>query len=160
MGKYNTARFASTMQNLLLERYDGDINSPNDEMTCTYENARGTIKISANNPFQILPDSEAIDLTENAGPAFLWAGNNHELPNIDSSNLRSINDALRNGGYVVSSRYDGYTTYESGFIDLLNVHNIYTHCPNLGHYSTIGIKGEFYYKEGACIFQFGISNFR
>ena len=53
VGNYNTARLASTIQNLLRERYDGDINCPNDEMTCTYENARGTIKISTNNPFQI-----------------------------------------------------------------------------------------------------------
>ena len=32
---------------------------------------------------------------------------------------------MRNHGYEVSSRYDGFTTSESGFIDLLNVHNIY-----------------------------------
>ena len=60
VGNYNTARLASTIQNLLQEKYDGDIHFPNDEMTCTYENARGTIKISASNPFQILSDSEAI----------------------------------------------------------------------------------------------------
>ena len=111
-------------------------------MTCSYENASGTVKISANNPFQILSDSEAIYLTENSGPNFLWVGNNHELTNIDLTNLRSINDALRNDGYVVTGRYDGYTTYESGFIDLANVHNVYIHCPNLGHYSTIGVRGE------------------
>ena len=33
-------------------------------------------------------------------------------------------------------------TYESGFIDLLNVHNVYLHCPNLGHFSSIGVRGE------------------
>ena len=33
-------------------------------------------------------------------------------------------------------------TFESRFIDLLNVHNVYYHCPNLGHYSTIGVMGE------------------
>ena len=61
---------------------------------------------------------------------------------MDLLDLRSINDALRNDGYVVPSRYDGYTTYGSGFIDLLNVHNICTHCPNLGQYSTIGVRCE------------------
>ena len=111
-------------------------------MTCTHANARGTIKISANNPFQILSDSGAIYLTENAGPAFAWVGNNHELTNIDLPNLRSINDALGNDGYVVSSRYGGNTTYESGFIDLLNAHNVYIHCPSFGHYNTIGVKGD------------------
>ena len=54
VGNYNAARLASTIHNLLRERYDGDINFPNDEMTCTYDIARGTIKITANNPFQIL----------------------------------------------------------------------------------------------------------
>ena len=131
---------ASTVHNLLRERYDGCISFPNDEMICTCENARGTIKISANNPFQILPDSGAIYLTENAGPALFWVGNNRELTTIYLSNLRSINEALRHDGYVVPRRYDGYTTYESGFIDLLNVHNIYMHCPNLGHYGTIGVR--------------------
>ena len=111
-------------------------------MTCTYENARGEVNISANNPFQLLSDSAAIYLTENAGPTLLWVGNNHELVYTDLANLRSINEALRNDGYVVSSRYDGYTTYESGFIDLLNVHNVYMHCPNIGHDSTIGVRGE------------------
>ena len=120
-------------------------------MTCTYENARGTIKISANILFQTPSGSEAIHLTENAGPALLWVGNNHELTNIDLSNLRSIHDDLTNDGYVVSSRYDGHTTYESGFIDLLNVHNIYTHCPDLGHYNTIGVKGEHYIIKGVPV---------
>ena len=35
-----------------------------------------------------------------------------------------------------------YNTYESGFLDLLNIHNIYLHCPNLGHVNSIGVKGE------------------
>ena len=90
---------------LLREIYDGDINFPNDAVTCTYENPRGTIKISANRPFQILSDSEATYLTKNSGPNFLWVGNNHGLTNIDLTNLRSRNEALRNDGYVVSSRY-------------------------------------------------------
>ena len=70
VGHYNTARLASTIHNFLRERYDGDISFPNDEMTCTYDNARGTIKITANNPSQILSDSEAIYLTEHASFAF------------------------------------------------------------------------------------------
>ena len=35
-----------------------------------------------------------------------------------------------------------YNTYESGFLDLLNIHNIYIHCPNLGHFNPIGVRGE------------------
>ena len=33
------------------------------------------------------------------------------------------------------------TTYESGFIDLLNVHSIYIHCPDVGPYNTVGVRG-------------------
>ena len=56
---------------------------------------------------------------------------------IDISNLCSINELLRHYSYG----YNVGTTYESGFIDLLDVHSIYIHCPNLGHYSTIGVGG-------------------
>ena len=35
-----------------------------------------------------------------------------------------------------------YQSYESDFIDLLNAHNIYLQCPNLGHFSSIGVRGE------------------
>ena len=35
-----------------------------------------------------------------------------------------------------------YRLYESGFIDWLNVHNVYLHCTNLGHFNSIGVRGE------------------
>ena len=35
-----------------------------------------------------------------------------------------------------------YKTYESGFLDLSSIHNIYIHCPNLGHLNSIGVRGE------------------
>ena len=35
-----------------------------------------------------------------------------------------------------------YKTYESNFLDLLSIHNIYMHCPNLGHFNSIGPRGE------------------
>ena len=35
-----------------------------------------------------------------------------------------------------------YRTYESNFLDLLNIHNIYMHCPNIGHFNSIGVRGE------------------
>ena len=34
-----------------------------------------------------------------------------------------------------------YKTYESGFLDLLNTHNVYMHCPNLIHFNSIGVRG-------------------
>jgi len=41
-----------------------------------------------------------------------------------------------------SLQSDWYRSYESGFIDLLTVHNVYLHCPNLGHFNSIGVRGE------------------
>ena len=37
---------------------------------------------------------------------------------------------------------DYYESYESGLLDLLNVHNICVHCPSLGHFNSIGVRGE------------------
>ena len=33
-------------------------------------------------------------------------------------------------------------TYVSNFLDSLNIHTIYMHCPNLGHFHSIGVRGE------------------
>ena len=59
-----------------------------------------------------------------------WSG-----PPIDTSNLKSINEVLRNTASIDAA------TYESGFIDRLNVHNLYMRS-NLGGFSTIGPRGE------------------
>ena len=138
VGNYNASRLASTIQSLVQQRYT-DIDYPNDEMTCIYDNARGTIKISASFDFQILFDFQAMALTIGYRNSFVWVdSSNGDETSIDLSNLRSINEPLRHYGYE-----DNFgTTYESGFIGLLNVHSIYNHCPNLGHYSTIGVRGE------------------
>ena len=49
----------------------------------------------------------------------------------------SMNEILRHPEAIPAE-----TTFESGLIDSPNVHNMYTHCPGLGHYSIIGVKGE------------------
>ena len=60
-----------------------------------------------------------------------WVDHNNQLTTVDINNLMSMNEILRH-----SEAMPAETTFESGFIDLLNVHNIYIHCHNLGHYST------------------------
>ena len=70
--------------------------------------------------------------------SFVWIDSNNNETSIDVNNLFSINENLRN--YEHDPNFD--TTYESGFIDLLNVHSIYIRCPNLGHYNTVGVRGE------------------
>ena len=59
-------------------------------------------------------------------------------------NLKSLNEVIRNSN---NSEYHfltsaGVSEFETGFIDLLNVHNIYIHSTNLGHYNSIGVRGE------------------
>ena len=59
-----------------------------------------------------------------------------------ANSLQSINGVLRNTEMVAVNLAYMYNTYETGFIDLLNIHNIYIHCPNLGHFNSIGVRGE------------------
>ena len=128
IGNYNASRLASTIHDLVQLRYT-DINYPDDEMTCSYDTAKGTIKITATFEFQILSDFRTMALTLGYGNSFVWVDSNNNGTSIDVNNLCSINELLRNYGYDLNFG----TTYESGFIDLLNVHSVYIHCPNLGH---------------------------
>ena len=119
IGNYNASRLASTINDLVQKRYTTEF-YPDDEMTCTYDNARGTIKITATFNFQILSDFRAMALTLGYGNSFVWVDSDNNDTSIDVNNLCSINELLRN--YEYDPNFG--TTYESGFIDLLNVHNI------------------------------------
>ena len=67
-----------------------------------------------------------------------WHGNDDEpTGHPDCYNLRSVNEVLR---YSTQTSPD--TSFENGFVDLLNVHNICIHSCNLGHYSSTGVRGE------------------
>ena len=67
-----------------------------------------------------------------------WYGNNNEeFGHPGYNDLRYINGVLRYATIASSN-----ISFETGFIDLLNVHNIYFHSFNLGHYSSIGVRGE------------------
>ena len=66
-----------------------------------------------------------------------WVDHSNQLITLDINSLMSMNEILRH-----SEAISPETTFETNFIDLLNVHNVYIHCPNLGHYSTIGVRGE------------------
>ena len=54
----------------------------------------------------------------------------------DKNNLKSMNDVLRNSGTTKVG-----SEFESGFIDLLNAHNLYMRS-NIGGYSSMGPRGE------------------
>ena len=58
--------------------------------------------------------------------------------------LKSLNEVIRhpNNSEYHPLTTSGVSSFETGFIDLLNGHNIYTHSSNLGHYDSIGVRGE------------------
>ena len=63
---------------------------------------------------------------------------------VDLYNSKSLNEVIRNSN---NTHYHplataGVSSFETGFIDLLNVHNIDIHSTNLGHSNSIGVRGE------------------
>ena len=95
IGKYNASRLAPTIQGLVQQRFT-DINYPDDAMTCTYDSARGTIKITATFEFQILFDFQTMALTIGYGNSFVWVDSDSSDTSIDISSLCSINEPLEN----------------------------------------------------------------
>ena len=127
-GNYTASSLATMLNNLLQTRF------PNDNSSCVYNVSVGTITISSTMNFRVMTDGFVKTLQGISS----WHGNNDEATgHPDYYNVRSINEVLR---YSTQSSPD--TSFETGFIDLLNVHNIYIHSCNLGHYSSIGVRGE------------------
>ena len=128
-GNYNGSNLASTMQAAIQERFPA--------ITCVYNAGRGTITISNSYRFRILTDATAL-LIQQVGTS--WYDKIGQAVILQEGNLNSINDIIRNS--VDISFADRSTTFETEFLDLLNTHNIYMHCPNLGHYNCVGVRGE------------------
>ena len=97
----------------------------------------GTIKTtnSIDSSFSIMTDAFVVSLQ---GSILGWYGNmGEEIGQPSYNNLRSIHEVLR-----ISIHIPAESFYEGGYIDLLNVHNIYIHSPNPGHYNSTGVRGE------------------
>ena len=67
----------------------------------------------------------------------------HEV-DADLNHLKPLNDVFRHANM---DHYDPRSNqnvieFDTGFLDLLNVHNICIHSSTLGHYSSIGVRGE------------------
>ena len=115
-----------------------------------YHPARGTITIEAKSgnmaeydKFYIPSDFGIMTWMSSTNNNYPWRDRQGLVTTVDNNNLHYINGVLRNSDMIaVSLESEYYRSYESGFIDLLNVHNVYLHCPNLGHFNSIGIRGE------------------
>ena len=135
-GNYDGYRLASGIQGLL--------NSIEINFTfeVKYNTAAGTIKIEeptegGSNTFEIPSDYGITDWFNNHSE-YSWRNIDNDFIYPDNNNLQSINGVLRNAEMIPVRLSYMYRTYESGFLDLLNIHNIYMHCPNLGHLNSIG----------------------
>ena len=127
-GNYTASSLATTLNNLLQTRF------PNDNFSCVYNISVGTITISSTMNFRIMTDGFVKTLQ---GISSWYGNNNEEIGHPGYDNLRYINEVLR-----YSTQTSTNTSSETGLFDLFNVHNIYIHASDLGHYSSIGVRGE------------------
>ena len=74
---------------------------------------------------------------------YQWGSSEGNVQSVEMYNLKLIYGVFRNPKMItinLESVY--YRSSESGFIDLLNVHNVYLHCPDLGQFNSKGVRGE------------------
>ena len=142
-GNYTGVTLSSTIQELL----DFAISF---EFEVVYNAAKGSITIKSNydgmteKPF-IIPTDFEIMAWANVGADYPWVNREGTIQSVDVNNIQFINGVLRNSDnefVPLNLQSEFYRTYESGFLDLLSIHNIYMHCPNLGHFNSIGVRGE------------------
>ena len=115
-----------------------------------YQPAGGTITIEAksegmgsHNKFYIPSDFGIMTWMSSTDGDYPWRDRQGNITTVEINNLQSINGVLRNSDTItVNLESEYYRTYESGFTDLLNVHNVNLHCPDLGHFNSIGVRGE------------------
>ena len=122
-GNYNCYRLASGIQDLL---NDLEVNFT---FEVIYNTAARAIKIEETteghiNTFDI-PSDYGITYWENETDCVHPWRKNANIIYPDINNLQSINGVLRNAGMTPVRLSYMSKTYESGFLDLLNIHNIY-----------------------------------
>ena len=142
-GNYTGLSLANEIQEIL-QTSVGDL-----EFTCSYHIATGklTIKAGTDQLFKVFSNFQVSSIDPALPDPWMgWKDNNQNVISVDVNNLNSINEVLRNTSGINDGTWSPmdplYSEFTSEFIDLLNVHNIYIHCPNLGHYNIVGARGE------------------
>ena len=112
-----------------------------------YHPARGTITIEAKSEWMgshniLYIHSGFGIMTWMSSTGSPWKDSQGNVTTVDNTNLQSVNGVLRNSDMITISLESEHYSYESGFIDLLDIHNVYLHCSNLGHFTSIGVRGE------------------
>ena len=136
---YDGYRLASGMQDLL------NSIEINFAFEVKYNTATGSIKIEettegSGNAFEVPSDFGVVYWEIGTNNQYPWRNIEETIAYPDVNSLQSITGVLRNTEMVPGLAYM-YKTYQSGFLDLPNIHNIYIHCPNLCHFNSIGVRG-------------------
>ena len=144
-GNYTGSNLAASIQDLLngfAATFDFEV---------VYHPARGTISIEAKSEGMgshtkfYIPSDFGIMTWEgsNLYADYPWKNSEGFVQTIEINNLQPINGALRNTAMIhVYSETEYYISSESGFINISNVSHAYLHCPSLGHFNSIGVRGE------------------
>jgi len=137
-GNYTGSTLAAALQAELI------IAEPDHAFVCVYNPASGSITIESTyiQLFTILSDYQVHTFTGSF--AVMWKDRIGNDVSFDFYNLKSLNEVIRNEN---NNEYHPLTTqgvseHTTPFLDLLTVHNIYIHSNNLGHYNSIGVRGE------------------
>ena len=99
--------------------------------------------MGSHNNFYIPSDFGISTWMSSTGSGYPWRDRQGNITTVEINNLQSVNGVLWNSDMITVNLEPGYyRTYGSGLIYLLNVHNVYLHCPDLGHFNSIGVGGE------------------
>ena len=99
--------------------------------------------MDSHNKLHIPIDFEIMTWMSSTDSDYPWKESQGNITTVEINNLKSVNGVFGNPDMItINLESEYYRTYESGFIDLLNVHSVYLHCPNLGHFNSIGVRGE------------------
>ena len=90
-------------------------------ITIVYNSARGSITISSDRDFKIYTDNQVIEMSNILSNQPGWVDNDNQLTTVGVSNVMSMNELFRHSGPRTPE-----STFETGFIDLVNIHNIYS----------------------------------
>ena len=140
-GNYDGYRLSSGIQDLL------NSIELNFTFEVKYNTTTGPIKIGettegSRNAFAVPSDFGVMVWGLENSNQYPWRNIGKTIVYPDVNSLQCINGVLRNTEMVAVLLSYMYNTYETGFIDLLYIGNVYIHCPNLGHFNSIGVRGE------------------
>ena len=128
-----------------------------EELSTLKKNLKGYM-LTVSSLYQVILEVNCLSNADSVPP---WRNIDGTIKAVVFNNPQSINGVLRNTQMIhLHHLSDYYTSYGHGFIHLLNAQSIYLHCPNLGHFSSIGVRGEStIHKTNTCIFIIRLPNF-